>query len=455
MIFLQTLRVENFRGVLSPQQISIAIPTQMAGSGLTLLVGPNNVGKSTILEALRVAVSPPSLMDRRERHTDRPVRISITDTANKTKSLTNQGMGAQIHHQGESHPKEQQFRLIPSRRPWTARTSRHTIGPADYWTARTRQSKDEDNDLVGRLNSFSPEEKAAFQAAFNELAPQIHRWKVEYSDGSTYLEYTTINGAVHTANLFGDGISSLFRIALALYDADFQTCVVIDEPELSLHPQAQRRLANFLSKKSADRQIILSTHSPYFVSWDDLVAGARVYRLRQNRDGIQIKALSAEAIDGLRKLFEDWEKPQLLDPVAREVFFADEVVFFEGQEDIGLIRRFVNEEKLVPIQTFGYGVGGAGNIKFFLKMASDLDIPAYAVFDGSSRKEWDEARNLFSNIGNTLLPTEDIRDKPSAPGRKARDGLFNRNGSIKLHHRQYLIGLIAEIRSYLDEKAAP
>jgi predicted ATP-dependent endonuclease of OLD family len=344
--------------------------------------------------------------------------------------------------------------LIPSRRPWTPRTGRHQIGPSDYWTERTRQNKSEDSDLVGRLNSFSPEEKNVFQSSLNELAPQIQQWEIEFSEGSTYLEYTTINGATHTADLFGDGIASLFRIALALYDPDFDACVVIDEPELSLHPQAQKRLASFVSKKAADRQIILSTHSPYFVSWNDLAAGAIVYRLQQRRNGIEPKRLSPEAIEGLSSLFEDWEKPQLLDPVAREVFFADEAVFFEGQEDVGIIRRFSESEHLEPIQTFGYGVGGAGNVRLFLKMAADLGIPACAIFDGTSKVEYDRARNEFPFFMIEMLPAEDIRDKPPTTGRPSRNGLFEKSGRIKLQHKEYLLGLLKEIRSHLSEQAA-
>jgi len=455
MPHLEGLRIEHFRGFLEPQEFSFATPNEVPGSGLTILVGPNNVGKSTVVEALRTVVTPPQFIDRRERHVDKAVRISIKDSTHNKKEITNPGLGATITTQGNAFPTQSQLRYVPSRRPWASRASPQRIDLAGYWTNRSIQSRTEDTLLIGRISAFPPEEKVAFEKILSELAPQIRSWNIEYSDGHAYLEYTTLNGSQHNADLFGDGIASLFRIALALYDPIFDVFVVIDEPELSLHPQAQKRLADFISRSAAHRQILVCTHSPYFVNWGDLATGTLVYRLRQTRDGIKAARLSSEAIEGLRRLFEDWEKPQLLDPVAREVFFADEVVFFEGQEDIGLIRRFTEQEGITPIQTFGYGVGGAGNIKIFLKMAADLNIPAFAVFDGSSKREYDDAKNLFPNIRMEQLPTEDIRDKPATPNRKARDGLFNNNGSIKKHHRQFLIDLIAEIRSHLDECAAP
>src|SRR5690606_30726868 len=38
---------------------------------------------------------------------------------------------------------------------------------------------------------------------------------------------------------------------------------LIDEPELHLHPKAQDKLMELLLNESKDKQIILSTHSPY------------------------------------------------------------------------------------------------------------------------------------------------------------------------------------------------
>ena len=43
--------------------------------------------------------------------------------------------------------------------------------------------------------------------------------------------------------------------------------ILIDEPEISLHPDLQRKLFSLLVEYSKDKQIIVSTHSPYFVDW--------------------------------------------------------------------------------------------------------------------------------------------------------------------------------------------
>ncbi|WP_315744851.1 MULTISPECIES: ATP-dependent nuclease [unclassified Bradyrhizobium] len=443
MKYLSQLSIQFFRGILAEQTIFLGKPTGTPGSGLTILVGPNNAGKSTIVEALRLVVAPGDLLDKGERHRDYPLRISIRDTANGYREITNPGLGARLVATGTAHPSFNTFRFIPSRRPWAHRTGGHLMLSGDYWTQRTSYSRQEDLGLVSRLNSLPPEEKVAFQRELQELVPQLSNWRIEYYDGSTYLEYSTYNGTTHAANLLGDGVASLFRIVLGLYDPE-ESFVVIDEPELSLHPQAQKRLARYLSSKAQDRQIVICTHCPHFINWNDLSAGATIYRLNQRADGINVHRLTDRTLSFLRKLKDDWQKPQLLDAVSKEIFFTDEVL--EGQEDVGLIARFMEVEHLPPIQLFGYGAGGSKNILAFLAMASDLDIRNAAIFDGTSEDEFELAKATFADANLTLLPTADIRDKPE----RQLQGLFDQKGIIKPQFRETLKDILLKIRTHFD-----
>ena len=91
----------------------------------------------------------------------------------------------------------------------------------------------------------------------------------------------------HSSEGVGDGIISLFVIATALYELErppAQSMVVIDEPELSLHPYYQRRLRTVLSELSLDHQIVCATHSPYFVNWRDIENGAEITRAYKNAE---------------------------------------------------------------------------------------------------------------------------------------------------------------------------
>jgi AAA15 family ATPase/GTPase len=74
---------------------------------------------------------------------------------------------------------------------------------------------------------------------------------------------------------------------------------LIDEPELHLHPKAQDKLLDLLLKESKDRQIILSTHSPYiFKNCMTNNVGFIIF----NRDTNNKIVLSYANLDGWGKL---------------------------------------------------------------------------------------------------------------------------------------------------------
>jgi predicted ATP-dependent endonuclease of OLD family len=53
---LTQIQILGFRGFSSRATIDLAVPAGFPGSGLTILTGPNNGGKSSILECLRARV---------------------------------------------------------------------------------------------------------------------------------------------------------------------------------------------------------------------------------------------------------------------------------------------------------------------------------------------------------------------------------------------------------------
>ena len=53
---LTTLQIEGLRGFVTKQSLRFSVPNNQYGSGLTVIVGANNSGKSSILEAIRAVV---------------------------------------------------------------------------------------------------------------------------------------------------------------------------------------------------------------------------------------------------------------------------------------------------------------------------------------------------------------------------------------------------------------
>jgi len=64
---------------------------------------------------------------------------------------------------------------------------------------------------------------------------------------------------------------------------------LIDEPELHLHPKAQEKLSKLLLEESKDKQIFISTHSPYMFN-SVIGEGANLIILKKNKENfIEIK----------------------------------------------------------------------------------------------------------------------------------------------------------------------
>lgn len=126
-------------------------------------------------------------------------------------------------------------------------------------------------------------------------------------------------------------------LVAALYNPGSDDVVVVDEPELSLHPQAQRRLLNYMLGKSAATQIIVATHPPYLISWEAIERGMRVYRVTPGADA-KCGTLSETTRSELAAIaVKDFKNRRLFDALSREMFFSDKVIFVEGFEDVALL----------------------------------------------------------------------------------------------------------------------
>ena len=96
--------------------------------------------------------------------------------------------------------------------------------------------------------------------------------------------FTNVNGEKFKINELSSGEKQIVNKILALYLDNFQNEVIlIDEPEESLHPSWQYRIAPLYQKFADDNncQIILATHSPQIISY----VKAEQIRLLRNNDG--------------------------------------------------------------------------------------------------------------------------------------------------------------------------
>lgn len=431
---IKTLKIAGFRGFGKEQDIRFSLPNgRDEGSGLNILVGANNTGKSSIIEAIKAFNAVSTFSEgKRNSKCDQRVSLEIIDEEEiQYKINTVSSGGSQVDY--KNNGKFLNAYVLPSRRH------------VEYEFMESTWNKDfylRHDKLDNRQSSISLFNNRLFQMMKNKedidnlisfVVGKKINWTIEQNDSGKYYVKFNFGSYYHSSEGVGDGLWSILTICDALYDSSANDIIVIDEPELSLHPAYQKKVLELLLKYSKDRQIIISTHSPYFISWQAISKGAALIRTQKNNDAdIEVNSLSNETKTKIGGYLKDLNNPHVLGLNANEVFFLDDnIIVTEGQEDVVLFGKALSNSKFIINGTFyGWGAGGASKEKIILSILCDLGYRhVVAVFDGDKKEDADELEGMFKQYKIIVLPKDDIRDKNISE--KKVEGIMTENGKLK------------------------
>jgi predicted ATPase len=450
------IEILGLRGFSDKQTLNLGIPNGKPGSGLTCIVGPNNSGKSTIYESFR-AISqnnPPSFTEgRRNKTAGDKVEIKLTKTDGNSlelKTTVNGGSETALEENG-LNKNNVKILTLPSRRTFSPFFSKSTwnrdqyIGSSELAAVRGSQ-----------LDSFSyrlfsiQQNQLAFNSVLSKVLGTVPSWYIEQADNGNYYLKFNYNGSFHNSDGTGEGLLSIFTIVDTLYDSNDNDFIFIDEPELSLHPSLQRKLLQLILEYSATRQIIISTHSPYFISWTSLDNNGKIARTVKEVSGTKIYELQIETASSILTLVNNLNNPHILGLDAREIFFLDDnIILVEGQEDVIFLNIiFSLLGKKINGTFYGWGVGGADNTDKVVSMLRDLGFNKVAViFDNNKSNLIPNLKQKFQNYFFTKIPTDDVRDKKD----KGIEGLIDFAGkTVNTKYTDDIDKLCADINTYLS-----
>jgi predicted ATPase len=171
----------------------------------------------------------------------------------------------------------------------------------------------------------------------------------------------------------GSGETAAVMLVHKLNDVPEGALVLLDEPEVSLHPGAQKKLIHYILRKSRDRklQVVISTHSPSIV---EALPQESIKVFEEQADGAVIvneNVTPSEAFYSIGHTLSDKINVIVEDELAK--MLLEEVMRSKGK---GFASQF----------NVGYFSGGESNIKRNIVLFSnETNIKRFVVFDGDQK----------------------------------------------------------------------
>lgn len=462
------IAVAGYRGFSEPRALKFARYADLAGSGLTILVGANNSGKSTFLEALQIIARAKQQQDvtfsqpRRNQPNDFVSMTLSRDDGRALKVETIRKGGSQAARTWLPHdaaPTRFEVHITPSRRnfsPYFGNTgiAERGWGLMEQDISRTNLREQ----FVGRLRKVDrdPTARVVFDGLLEEIVGYRLDWSIdEIATGQQFLKMTEPEGAWHTSEGLGDGLVSLLFIVDALYDSAPGSLIAIDEPELSLHPQLIKRLRKVLSRFATDRQIVIATHSPLLIDWTDVANGATVARVHKKDGHSEVSQATRATLEAVAKLADtrNLKNPHTVGAVGREAFFLEDgVVLTEGQDDVSYLPRVLGDLGLPEVDNlYGWGSGGVGNIPLLAQLFVELGFTKIgAILDDDGNPgtiaSLEKLQAMSPIVVVRQIPAPDIRHKDAVTESPEVRGLLDEgNKTVRTELREAAIEAITTV----------
>lgn len=158
----------------------------------------------------------------------------------------------------------------------------------------------------------------------------------------------------------------------------------IEEPELFLHPHAQRTLSAALRTLSSDaeHQVLLCSHSTHFVDLDHY-RDISIIRKARVADGSQVRQCLRELFDGAD--IEDRKKrfhmASWVNPDRAEMLFAKRTVFVEGETEKSVFPYLAQRLGCFSPDVSIIDCGSKHNLPLYIEIAKAFDLDYIVVHD--------------------------------------------------------------------------
>ena len=426
VVKIKHIFVRNFKGVKSCEIKNL--------SQVNLLIGKNNSGKSTILEAIYLfnllAENNPKditrILKRREhrnqwsvrelyfdRETTEPIEITLVfDDGEQVSIRTNHAIADLTHFETViSSAKEKnkvrghRFNLMLSCQTSYGHKIEEVLPDvvldfirnmcllddyliheiAEVESVYLRKVKEEGIDIEA-MNTY--------RRIYDDKA--INWECIPYREASDNRVVITSRGRRLLIGGLGDGAKVgliLPNIAAHLHD----TALLIEEIETHQHPLAIRELVNDLFKISRQNnlQLIITTHSPDVYRYVSLIPDSKIYHLNRQNGNVHAKPVDKKSLEVLYDI--GWDMNNVLN--------FEKFIIVEGLYDMEVLRHFFRKMTNSWPEERGISIipaKGKNKVKEIAKSVAHLGRKYFVVVDADTQEDKELVREYILNSFKSL-----------------------------------------------------
>ncbi len=243
------------------------------------------------------------------------------------------------------------------------------------------------------------EEFQEFEAAVSEVLPEV---SMVLTDPISQQQVTIklrdrYAGFDVPIDRAGTGVNQLLHLIATVLFTPHGRLLLIDEPQLHLHPGAEKALAAFI-RRHPEHDYVMATHSPVFVN---ALAPDRAWLLTRDGRGTRVRSVFGERLSRAHVLQEIGLTPG-------DIVLGERVLLVEGASDVEVLRTLLGRIGWDPVRMncMVLQLQGGDNARPLRDVVAELqrtlNLPMMILLDG------DKAQSIQASDVVAFLPASDI-----------------------------------------------
>ncbi len=354
---ISDLWIRSYKSFIRPVTIPLS-------PNVNVFIGPNNCGKTNILDAIDFLMHP-DLSPGRLHHYRTEVLLTLELGAHGQQLVSG---SHRVFFKGTQYQVRARDDRDVSLSPEVMAALGARCKMLRYEDFSEFFQIEKDYTLFGEKY---PEQFKVLTALLRDHFPEVESITSIVADSSEGFGSVSVGSKSITIDRLGGGFRRVLVILLYALHPEY-SIVMIDEPEIHLHPGMIKKLLKILTNQVTN-QILITTHSPLFVTAYTL---PQVYRVLKDSAGSHVYSLAQNPSQ-----FDRARLVQELNADNLEMFFADTVLLVEGVSDRILMRGLIDRFYQGPADVKVIHVHGKSNIDVYIELMKVFHIPYTVMLD--------------------------------------------------------------------------